>query len=129
MLETCQVASKLDLPAVTHIDNSCRPQTVNNITNPIFAKLLEVFYQRTGCPILVNTSFNIRDEPIVRTPLDALKCFGHSDLDVLVLGSFIIDRKMLPEMFSVMAGIELDAVQPSRDAFSGGTTGGVYTFI
>jgi carbamoyltransferase len=65
MLETCQVISKLDLPAITHIDGSCRPQTVDSDSNPYFAALLEAFYQRTHCPILINTSFNVTIFPIV----------------------------------------------------------------
>ena len=96
MLETCAVQSPLTLPAITHVDGSARPQTVNKQQNPRYAALLEQFYQQSGCPILLNTSFNMRGEPIVCTPTDALLCFGRSGLDSLVLGDFLIDRTALP---------------------------------
>jgi carbamoyltransferase len=92
MLETCQVKSTLDLPAITHVDNSARVQTVDETTTPRFARLLEMFGERTGCPILLNTSFNMRDEPIVCTPVDAIVCFARSEIDTLVLEDFLIDR-------------------------------------
>ena len=95
MLETCQVTSQLALDAITHVDNSARVQTVNKKTNPRFARLLELFEERTGCPILLNTSFNLRDEPIVCTPVDAVWCFTRTDLDALVIEDFIIDRSGL----------------------------------
>ena len=97
MLETCRVASPLALPGITHIDGSARPQTVDRVHNPRFAALLEAFYRRTGCPMLVNTSFNMRGEPIVCTPADALLCMGRSGLDALVLEDFLLDRAMLPD--------------------------------
>ncbi len=95
MLETCAVRSPLDLPAITHVDGSARPQTVAPQQAPRFAALLEAFARRTGCPVLLNTSFNVRDEPIVCSPLDALACFVEADLDALVLEDFIIDRAMI----------------------------------
>jgi carbamoyltransferase len=97
MLETCQVRSPLDLPAVTHVDGSARPQTVDPAVAPRYAALIEAFYRRTGCPILVNTSFNVRGEPIVASPVDALFCLGTTEIDCLVLEDFLIDRNMLPE--------------------------------
>jgi carbamoyltransferase len=97
MLETCQVRSPLDLPAVTHVDGSARPQTVDPAVAPRYAALIEAFYRRTGCPILVNTSFNVRGEPIVASPVDALFCLGTTEIDCLVLEDFLIDRDMLPE--------------------------------
>jgi carbamoyltransferase len=96
MLETCQVRSKLGLPSVTHVDGSARLQTVDRASNPRFASLLEEFDRHTGCPILLNTSFNIRGEPIVCTPADALLCFVKSGIDTLVLEDFIIDRHLIP---------------------------------
>jgi carbamoyltransferase len=96
MLETCRVISPLDLPAVTHVDGSARPQTVDAAVAPRFAALLEAFRLRTGCPILVNTSFNVRGEPIVASPVDALLCFGSTGIDALVLEDFVIDRDRLP---------------------------------
>ena len=96
MLETCQVISSLVLPAVTHVDGSARPQTVDAAGAPRFAALLEAFRRRTGCPLLVNTSFNVRGEPIVCSPVDALFCMGVSGIDCLVLEDFLIDRAALP---------------------------------
>jgi len=95
MLETCQVISGLSLPAITHVDGSARVQTVNESTSPRFARLLKMFGQRTGCPILLNTSFNMNDEPIVCSPLDAIRCFTRSAIDTLVLEDFLIDRDAL----------------------------------
>ena len=95
MLETCQVKSKLDLPAITHVDNSARVQTVNETVNSRLARLLKAFDERTGCPILLNTSFNMRDEPIVCSPSDAIWCFARTNIDVLFLEDFVIDRNGL----------------------------------
>ncbi len=92
MLETCQVISKLDLPAITHVDGSGRLQTVSEKVNGRFYDLLKAFNKVTDCPILLNTSFNVRGEPIVCTPEDAIKCFVDTDIDCLVLGDIIIDR-------------------------------------
>lgn len=93
MLETCQVISPLDLPAITHVDGSARVQTVSRDTNSRFYDLLKEFDRLTGCPVVLNTSFNIKGEPIVCSPEDALQCFITTDIDCLVLGDFIIDRK------------------------------------
>ncbi|WP_281322343.1 carbamoyltransferase family protein [Flavobacterium aestivum] len=93
MLETCQVKSTIDMPAITHVDNSARIQSVNDFDNPRFAQLIREFDKITGCPILLNTSFNIKDEPIVCTPEDALVCFITTDIDCLVLGDFIISKE------------------------------------
>jgi carbamoyltransferase len=92
MLETCQVISPLPLPAITHVDGSARVQTVSTETNARFARLLQAFGERTGCPILLNTSFNMKDEPIVCSPSDALVCFARSNVDTLVIEDFVIDR-------------------------------------
>ena len=97
MLETCRMTSSLALPGVTHVDGSARPQTVGRAQNPRFAALLEAFYRRTGCPMLVNTSFNVRGEPIVCSPADALLCMARSGLDALVLDDFLLDRGALPD--------------------------------
>ncbi len=129
MLETCQVKSELDMPAITHVDGSCRPQTVSARTNPEFHSLLEAFHKRTGCPILVNTSFNVRGEPIVCSPLDALRCFGNSEIDVLVLGNFIIDRTALSEKFMEMAKHDFNFIKPPMDLFNGRQLEAIYTFI
>ncbi len=82
-----------DIPAVTHVDNSARLQTVNKKQNPYFYKIIREFKQLTGCPIIINTSFNVREEPIVCTPQDAYNCFNKTGIDILVLESFIIEKK------------------------------------
>ncbi|MHC4342559.1 MAG: carbamoyltransferase family protein [Planctomycetota bacterium] len=79
-----------EIPAVTHVDFSARLQTVHDETNPRLARLLRAFEARTGCPVLVNTSFNVRGEPIVCTPEDAYLCFMRTEMDVLVLGNRIL---------------------------------------
>lgn len=96
MLETCQVTSPIALPAVTHVDGSARIQTVTAATNKRFAQLIEHFSQRTGCPILLNTSFNLRGEPIVCSIMDALFCFARSKMETLVLDEFVVDRADIP---------------------------------
>jgi carbamoyltransferase len=73
------------IPAVTHVDYSARIQTVKNITNPKYFKLIENFKNKTGCPVVVNTSFNVRGEPIVNTPTDAFNCFMGTNLDILAI--------------------------------------------
>ncbi|MBO9729954.1 MAG: carbamoyltransferase [Chitinophaga sp.] len=92
MLETCQVKSALPLPAITHVDGSARLQTVHRERNERFYQLLEAFDRLTGCPILLNTSFNVKGEPIVCSPEDAIKCFILTDIDTLVIEDFIVDR-------------------------------------
>ncbi|MSO54349.1 MAG: hypothetical protein EXQ90_04385 [Rhodospirillales bacterium] len=82
--------ARSDIPAVTHVDNSARVQTVHPDTNPRFHRLLEAFRDATGCPVLVNTSFNTSDEPIVCSPDDAYRCFMESEIDVLVIGNRVL---------------------------------------
>lgn len=86
-----------EVPAITHVDNSARIQTVDEISNPEFHLLLEEFFQRTGVPILVNTSFNVRGEPIVETPLDAYRCFMRTDLDFLCIGNYLLEKSNQPK--------------------------------
>lgn len=81
------------LQAITHIDNSARLQTVDKKRNPFFYDLLKTFKKKTGCPVLVNTSFNIRGEPIVCSPADALNCYYHTDMDILVLEDVVVTEK------------------------------------
>ncbi len=83
---------KSEIPAVTHVDYSARIQTVSKENNPLYYKLLEKFKEKTNCPVLVNTSFNIRGEPIVHSPEDAFKCFMGTDLDVLVVGNCYLTK-------------------------------------
>ena len=85
------------IPAVTHVDHSARIQTVTADTNPRYHALLSRFHAITGCPVLVNTSFNVRGEPIVCTPADALRCFMGTGLDVLVVGNAILRKEDQPE--------------------------------
>lgn len=85
-----------DIPAVTHVDNSARIQTVAREDNPLFHKLISAFYQRTGCPVLINTSFNVRGEPIVCTPREAYACFMRTNMDYLVLGPYLLDKALQP---------------------------------
>jgi len=82
-----------EIPAVTHVDYSARIQTVHKETNPKYYKLLSEFKKKTGCPILVNTSFNVRDEPIVESPEDAFNCFMKTEMDVLVIGNCYLDKE------------------------------------
>ena len=82
-----------DIPAVTHVDYSARVQTVNEKNNKRYYDLISKFKEKTGCPVIVNTSFNVRGEPIVCTPTDAFNCFMGTELDYLVIGNYILDKK------------------------------------
>jgi carbamoyltransferase len=95
MLFTGRVKRKEEVPAITHVDGSARIQTVSQESNPLFHSLLKAFEKRTSCPAILNTSLNVRGEPIVCTPRDALNCLCNSGLDALVLGSFLIFRNDL----------------------------------
>jgi carbamoyltransferase len=86
-----------DVPAITHVDYSARLQTVDERRNPRLAKLMRAFERRTKTPILINTSFNVRGEPIVCTPADAIRCFLGTDMDVLVVENFVLLRSEQPE--------------------------------
>jgi carbamoyltransferase len=86
------------IPAVTHVDYSARIQTVHRETNPIYHALLSRFHQLTGCPVLVNTSFNVRGEPIVCTPQDAYLCFMRTEMDTLVLGPYLLEKAKQPPL-------------------------------
>jgi len=92
MLLVAQV-KKNDIPAVTHVDNSARIQSVSKSQNPKYHKLISKFKDKTGTSVIINTSFNVRGEPIVCTPLDALKCFMRTDMDVLVIGGYLITNE------------------------------------
>ncbi|HAY78850.1 MAG TPA: hypothetical protein DCY79_03500 [Planctomycetaceae bacterium] len=81
-----------EIPAVTHVDYSARVQTVDAQRNPLLHQLLSSFYQKTDCPVMINTSFNVRSEPIVCTPVDAYRCFMMTDMDVLVLGHHVLRK-------------------------------------
>ncbi len=82
-----------DVPAITHVDYSARIHTVDRENNPFFYDVIDAFYRRTGCPVVINTSFNVRGEPIVNTPRDAYQCFRHTNMDYLLLENFLIAKK------------------------------------
>ncbi len=84
------------IPSVTHVDGSARIQTVNRETNPLYYDLIKAFEKRTGCPVIINTSFNVRGEPIVCTPEDAFLCFMRTHMDFLVAGPFLLDKREMP---------------------------------
>ena len=81
------------IPAVTHVDFSARIQTVHADTNPLFHALITKFKEKTGCPLVVNTSFNVRGEPIICNPTDAFKCFMGNDLDLLAVGNYLLFKE------------------------------------
>jgi len=89
--------ARSQIPAVTHLDYSARVQTVAREQNPVFHGLISAFAERTGCPLVVNTSFNVRGEPIVATPADAFACFARTAIDALVIGPFLVRREMQSE--------------------------------
>jgi carbamoyltransferase len=102
---------KSDIPAATHVDYSARVQTVHEETNPRYYKLLKAFEAKTGCGLFVNTSFNVRSEPIVCSPEDAYRCFMRSAIDILVLENCVLqkaDQKPLEEDTSWQQEFELD---------------------
>jgi carbamoyltransferase len=88
---------KSDIPAVTHVDYSARVQTVSRDTNPDYYDLIKEFERQTGCGVVINTSFNVRGEPIVCTPQDAYRCFMRTHIDVLVLGSIVLEKAKQPK--------------------------------
>ena len=86
-----------DIPAVTHVDYSARIQTVRREINPVYWQIIDAFHRQTGCPLIVNTSFNVRGEPIVCTPEDSYRCFMRTEMDYLVLESCVLDKKDQPK--------------------------------
>ena len=85
-------AKRVEIPAVTHVNGTGRLQVVRRDANPAYHRIIEKFGERTGVPVLLNTSFNLRGEPMVDTPANALATFAHSDIDVLVLGGIVVDK-------------------------------------
>ncbi|HYX41445.1 MAG TPA: carbamoyltransferase C-terminal domain-containing protein, partial [Pyrinomonadaceae bacterium] len=81
------------IPAITHVDYSARVQTVSRVDNPLYYDLIAAFERLTGCPVVVNTSFNVRGEPIVCAPEQAFTCFMRTEMDVLVLGDYVLDKR------------------------------------
>jgi carbamoyltransferase len=84
------------VPAITHVDNSARIQTVNREDNALYYDLIARFRDKTGCPVVINTSFNVRGEPIVCTPREAYACFMRTNMDYLAIGSFLLDKRQQP---------------------------------
>jgi len=84
------------IPAVTHVDYSSRVQTVKRSDHPLYYDMLQSFFKKTGCPVIINTSFNVRGEPLVLSPQDAYKCFMRTEIDYLMLGSFLLDKQDQP---------------------------------
>jgi carbamoyltransferase len=100
-----------EIPAVTHVDYSARIQSVSSETNPRYYKLIEIFGKKYGCPVIINTSFNVRGEPIVCSLTDAFRCFMQTDIDYLVINNFIIDKlknQHLKNKFTYKKGFEPD---------------------
>jgi carbamoyltransferase len=94
MIVTAQVRPEKRniIPSVTHVDGSARPQTVEKEINPLYWRLIDEFGKRTGVPVVMNTSFNLRGEAIVHTPTDAIRTFFSSGMDALVIGSFLVEK-------------------------------------
>lgn len=90
-------AKRQEIPAVTHVDGSARIQTIRADQNPTYHALLSAFQKRTGCGVIINTSFNVRGEPIVESPKDALNCFLNTDMDYLVLGTCLLEKTKMPK--------------------------------
>jgi carbamoyltransferase len=98
------IQERSPIPAVTHVDYSARIQTVDRHPNPGFHRLLRRFFEMTGCPVLINTSFNVRGEPIVCTPADAVRCFIKTGIDLLAIGSFLVFKNEQPAAIQAREG-------------------------
>jgi len=114
MIPTVREDKRGIIQAVTHVDGTARPQTVSRTANPRYHALIEEFYRLTGCPLILNTSFNVKGEPIVDSPADALRCFFSTGLDYLVMGDFIISKSMVYD--------EIDGIDKGESARGVGAT-------
>jgi carbamoyltransferase len=127
MLETHRVVSPLDLPAVTHVDGSARPHVVDPAVDRRLAALLAAFARRTGCPVLLETSFNVAGEPIVCTPADALLTTAAARLDAVAIEDHLVDGAALPENLGELAAAwHRDRHRPWSE---GGAGGNLYAFV
>ena len=90
--------SRSEIPAVTHVDYSARIQTVTREDHPAYYDVINEFYKKTGCPVIINTSFNVRGEPIVCRPAEAYKCLLRTDMDYLIIGNILLDKKEQPKL-------------------------------
>ncbi|RME51097.1 MAG: hypothetical protein D6795_08845, partial [Deltaproteobacteria bacterium] len=95
MLLVAPVREGRNIPAVTHVDRSARIQTVRREDHPLYYDMIAAFKAETGCPVVINTSFNVRGEPIVCTPHDAYTCFMRTEMDYLVIDRFLLDKKKM----------------------------------
>jgi carbamoyltransferase len=86
-----------EIPAVTHVDYSARVQTVRRDTNPLYWEIIEAFRKKTGCPVIINTSFNVRGEPIVCSVEDSYRCFMRTEMDFLVLETCVLEKERQPK--------------------------------
>ena len=93
------VSNSSHVPSITHVDYSARVQTVSSQSNPDFYALINEFYRITGCPMIINTSFNVRGEPIVCSPLDAFNCFVNTNMDVLVIEDFVLKKEDQTDLY------------------------------
>ena len=114
MLIACQAkkSNAHKIPAVIHVDNSCRVQSVSKKINYKFWKLIQEFDKITKIPVILNTSFNIKGEPIVNTSEDAIRCFRKYNIDYLVLGSKPCEKKIIMHLFVVDLSVSLDMLSP-----------------
>ena len=87
------LAIRSEIPAVTHVDYSARVQTVTVDHQPMYYRMIKQFAEKSGCPVIINTSFNVRGEPIVATPADAFTCFMRTNMDYLLVGNFLLEKK------------------------------------
>jgi cytochrome c553 len=109
-----------EIPAVTHVDYSARIQSVHDETNPRYYALISRFKEKTGCPVVVNTSFNVRGEPIVCTPEDAFRCFMGTDIEWLACGNAILRKEAQDPAFPALAGQRREYLLASLRAFAAG---------
>ena len=114
MTEVFKVHDDVVLPGITHVNGTARVQTITKKCHPQIMKLMEAFYVLTGCPILINTSFNLKDEPIVCTPEDAIACFILSGLDILYLEGILLYKKNLPADYRDNVKAFYEFVEKSR---------------
>ena len=86
------------LPSITHVDGSARVQTINEEQDPLYYKLIQRFKEKTGCSVVINTSMNVRGEPIVNTPEDAYRCFMRTNMDAIAIGPYLLHKDKQPEL-------------------------------
>jgi carbamoyltransferase len=103
-----------DIPAVTHVDYSARVQTVSSDVNPRFYALIKAFEAQTGCGVIINTSFNVRGEPMVCSPDDACRCFLQTEIDALAIGPFLVRRATRRATYCMLGGARRESSSTSR---------------